>query len=85
MKNETKKFKNIYPDKEILLINVVNADTEVIHKSILFKDKGLTIIQFVFSDVRRDEDKELPKWMGNKKGWDCVMDTIEMKSNQTDL
>ncbi len=73
-------FREIYPNKKIVLINIVNADTKEMKKSILFKDDNSTIIQFTFLDKKHDEDN-LPGWMGNAKEWQTVMDSIVLKGN----
>ncbi len=81
-----KKFSKIYPNKEIILINVVDVDTEVIHKSVLFKDDKLTIIQFVFSDKQPiEEANKFPKWTGNQMAWKSVTNNLKIKSKQTDF
>ncbi len=75
-------FREIYPNKKIVLINIFNANIKEMKKSVLFKDDNSTIIQFTFLDKKRDEDKDnIPAWMGNAKEWQAVMDTIELKEN----
>lgn len=77
-----KKFSEIYPNKKIVLINVFDSNTEVTKKSVLFKEDNLTVVQFDFLDKKCTEDN-LPNWMGNVKEWESIMNTIELKKNNS--
>lgn len=80
--NFAKDFSDIYKDKKIILINVVDMDTEKIHKSILFEYDNLKVVQFIFSDKPPiDDPQKFPKWRGNPIGWKAVMKKIKLNKS----
>lgn len=75
-----KKFSNIYKDKKITLINIVDDETaKDVKQSIIFRQDNLKIIKFTFSDKTPEGNPEKkPGWIANYTAWDMVMKTIEL-------
>ena len=78
--NFAKKFSEIYPNKKIVLINIVHIpNTEKVHESVLFDENNIKIVQFVFSDIPHIKDPvKFPQWKGNQLAWEEVFSRIEL-------
>ncbi len=73
------KFSEIYPDKKISLVNVVDSDIKSVEKETLFENENLKIIQFSFKDYPPSDDKEKhPVWQGNYNAWDLVIKSFKV-------